>query len=176
MVQYHRQDRTELRRYNRTGGNVADETWAHLPRADLDSQVTQSWLVELALTAGDFELDRIERRDGRRVAVLRATEAVEATNLTDLNATAVVDEEGRVHSLSLTAAYEGDDRSRIHYEFELTDVGSVAVERPMWVGAALPPTTENGTTTTTVPSGDETATPTDAETTTATATTTADSR
>ncbi|WP_276280936.1 DUF7537 family lipoprotein [Halorussus caseinilyticus] len=176
VVQYHRQDRTELRRYNRTGGNVADETWAHLPRADLDSQVTQSWLVELALTAGDFELDRIERRDGRRVAVLRATEAVEATNLTDLNATAVVDEEGRVHSLSLTAAYEGDDRSRIHYEFELTDVGSVAVERPMWVGAALPPTTENGTTTTTVPSGDETATPTDAETTTATATTTADSR
>ncbi|NEU57660.1 hypothetical protein [Halorussus sp. MSC15.2] len=147
VVRYSGENRTEIRRYNRTGGNLADETWAHLPRADLDSQVTQAWLVELALTAGEFEFDRIERRDGRKVAVLRATEAVSADNFTDFDATAVVDAKGRVHSLSLTAAYAGDDETRIHYEFELTDLGSVSVERPTWVGAATPPTKANATTT-----------------------------
>ncbi|MFC4449183.1 hypothetical protein [Halorussus aquaticus] len=148
VVRYSGENRTEIRRYNRTGGNLADETWAHLPRADLDSQVTQAWLVELALTAGEFEFDRIERHDGRKVAVLRATEAVSADNFTDFDATAVVDAKGRVHSLSLTAAYAGDDETRIHYEFELTDLGSVSVERPTWVSAATPPTRTGGTATT----------------------------
>jgi hypothetical protein len=139
VAQYQRENRTELRRYNRTGGNLGDETWDHLPRADLDSQVTQAWILELALTAGEYDLVRTERRDGRQFAVLRATEAVTATNFTDLNATVVVDSDGRAHSVSLTAAYAGDDENRIHYEFGLSDVGSVEVERPQWVGAATPP-------------------------------------
>lgn len=151
VVQHSRENKTELRRYNRSGDNVGvpDESWAHLPRADLDSQVTQSWLLELALTVGKFDLDRTERRDGRRVAVLRATEPVAAANFTDLNATLVVDSEGRVHSLSLTATAEGDTDTRIHYEFELTEVGSVEVERPQWVEAAIPPEQGNETTTAT---------------------------
>ncbi|WP_137283673.1 DUF7537 family lipoprotein [Halorussus salinisoli] len=167
VVQYRREDRTELRRYNRSGGNVADETWAHLPRADLDSQVTQAWLVELALTAGKFDLARVDDRDGQRVAVLRATEAVDSANLTDLNATVVVDAEGRVHSLSLTAASEGNDESRIHYEFELTEVGTVTVERPTWVGAATPPTETPENETTPTPTGDETTSESEVTTTTA---------
>jgi hypothetical protein len=165
VAQYHRENRTELRRYNRTGGNLADETWDHLPRADLESQVTQAWLLELALTAGEYDLARTERRDGRQFAVLRATEAVAATNFTDLNATVVVDSEGRVHSLSLTAAYAGDDENRIRYEFELTELGSVEVERPRWVGAAIPPNESASATTTTVAAGETTTMEADAMTT-----------
>ncbi|WP_135826522.1 hypothetical protein [Halorussus ruber] len=151
VAQYRRANRTELRHYNRTGGNLADETWSHLPRADLDSQVTQSWLLEFALSVGEYDLAEVERRDGNRVAVLRATEAANATNFTDLNATIVVDSVGRVRSLSLTAAYANAEENRIRYEFELTEVGNVSVTRPAWVGAAIPPnettTTVAGTTT-----------------------------
>lgn len=147
-VQYDRDNRTRIQRYDRSddGLGVPDETWAHLPRADLDSQVTNAWLLELALTTGEFELDRVEDRDGRRVAVLRATEAAAAANLTDLDATVVVDMEGRVHDISLTAAYEGDEATTsIDYEFELTRIGSVTVERPAWVSAAIPNETETET-------------------------------
>ena len=152
VVRYHRNNRTELRRYNRTTGNagVYDETWAHLPRADLRSQVTQTWLVELALTVGKYDVARTERRGGRRVWVLRATEPVAATNYTDLNSTLVVDRTGRVRSLSLTAAYAGDNATRIHYAFELTDVGTASVSRPSWVGAAIPPNATTTAATTTV--------------------------
>ena len=205
VVQYHGQNRTELRRYNRSGGNVADETWAHLPRADLDSQVTQAWLLELALTAGDYErvgteeaADRTATNrtsddrtpadgttgnrtadnrtsDDRTMTVLRATEPVAAANYTDLRSTVRVDSAGRVHSLSLTATYEGNNETRIHYEFELTEVGNVSVERPTWVDAATPPTTRPTTTaenaTTTVP-GETTAAPAETTAQNETATTT----
>ncbi|WP_276300272.1 DUF7537 family lipoprotein [Halorussus lipolyticus] len=147
VVQYSRTNRTELRRYNRTGENLADETWAHLPRADLDSQVTQAWLLELALTAADYDLEQIEERDGRRVVVLRSSEAVAGANFTDLNATVVVDAEGRVHSLSLTAAYDEADENRIHYEFQLTEVGASSVSQPRWVDAAIPPSESANATT-----------------------------
>lgn len=152
VVKYRRDNRTELRLYNRTSANASayDETWAHLPRADLDSQVTQTWLVELVLTVGNYDLARTERRNGHRVAVLRATEPVAAANYTDLNATLVVDEEGRVRSLSLTAAYAGDNRTRVHYEFELMGVGDSSVVRPTWVEAAIPPNETAGDATTTV--------------------------
>jgi hypothetical protein len=164
VAQYQRENRTELRRYNRTGGNLADETWAHLPRADLESQVTQAWLLELALTAGEYDLVRTERRDGRQFAVLRATETV-AANFTDLNATVIVDSEGRAHSVSLTAAYAGDDENRIHYEFGLSDVGSAEVERPQWVDAATPPN-ESANATATISAEETTAAEANATTTT----------
>lgn len=144
VVQYRRDDRTELAAYDRNDSDLPDETWAHLPRADLESQVTQSWLLELAFAVGEYDLDRTERRDGRRVAVLRATRPAAAANVTDMNATVVVDREGRVHSISLTVAYAGDDATRLYYGFELTAVENVSVDRPAWVGAALPP---NATTT-----------------------------
>ncbi|WP_435179979.1 hypothetical protein [Halorussus sp. AFM4] len=159
VVRYRGTNRTELRRYNRSGENVADETWAHLPRADLDSQVTQSWLIELALAAGEFDVAGVEQRDGRTVTVLRANRAVEAENYTDFDATVVVDAAGQVHSLSLTAAYAGDDATRVHYEFALTELGGVTVERPTWVEAASPPTTTagDGTATTAASGGGTTA-------------------
>jgi hypothetical protein len=150
VVKYHRGDRTELTAYDRNGSDLPDETWSHLPRADLQSQVTQSWLLELALAVGEYDLAGAERRDGRSVAVLRATEPAAAANVTDLNATVVVDFEGRVRSVSLTAAYEGDDATRLRYEFELTAVGNVSVGLPPWVGAALPPNATAGNATTTV--------------------------
>ncbi|WP_135828036.1 hypothetical protein [Halorussus halobius] len=134
-VRYRGADEADRRRYNRSGEAVEayDETWDHLPRADLDSQVTQTWLVELALTVGDFRLARTERRDGRLFATLRATESVAAANYTDLNATLTVDGQGRVHAAELAASAEGGDETRLRYEFELTDVGDVTVERPAWV-------------------------------------------
>jgi hypothetical protein len=147
-ARHSRGNQTELRRYNRSGDNVGvyDESWAHLPRADLESQVTLSWLVELALTVGEYDLDRVEERDGDRVAVLRATDPVAATNFTDLNATIVANSEGRVRLLSLTATAEDDAATRIHYEFQLTEVGSVDVNRPEWVTEAEPPEEANETT------------------------------
>ncbi|WP_132057268.1 hypothetical protein [Halorussus amylolyticus] len=144
VVRYDRgDDETSVQRYNRSadGFSVPDETWGHLPRADIDSQVTNAWLIELALTAGEYDLDGIERRDGREVAVLRATEAVAAANVTEVDSTVVVDREGRVRELSLTATYEGDPATRASYEFELTELGDVEVERPVWVDAAIPPGT-----------------------------------
>ena len=151
-VRHTRENETELRRYNRSGGNpgVYDESWAHLPQADLESQVTLSWLLELALTVGEYDLDRIEERDGDRVAVLRATDPVAAANFTDLDATILVTPDGQVRSLSLTATAEDDAETRIHYEFALTEVGDVDVERPEWVEEAeLPGANETTETTTT---------------------------
>jgi hypothetical protein len=147
-ARHSRGNQTELRRYNRSGDNVGvyDESWAHLPRADLESQVTLSWLVELALTVGEYDLDRVEERDGDRVAVLRATDPVAATNFTDLNATIVANSEGQVRLLSLTATAEDDAATRIHYEFQLTEVGSVDVNRPEWVTEAEPSEEANETT------------------------------
>lgn len=140
VVRYDRGDWTRVRKYNRSAESidVPDESWAHLPRADLDSQVTNAWLLELALAAGEYDLDRVEERDGREVAVLRATEPAAAANVTDVDATVVVDREGRVHELSLTASYEGGDAAtRAHYEFELTDIGETSVERPSWVAPTV---------------------------------------
>lgn len=140
-VQHRGADGTDRRRYDRSGdgAEVYDETFGHLPRADLGSQVTQSWLIELALTVGDYRLARTERRDGRLLAEFRATEPVAAADFTDLNATVVVDGEGRVHAAELTASAEGDDVTRVRYEFELTETGNVTVERPAWVDAATAP-------------------------------------
>jgi len=186
VVQYSGENRTELRRYNRSGGNVADETWAHLPRADLDSQVTQAWLLELALAAGDYERVGTEETadrtaddrttDDRTMTVLRATEPVAAANYTDLRSTVRVDSAGRVHSLSLTATYEGDNETRIHYEFELTEVGNVSVERPTWVDAATPPTTTTAEDATTTVPGETTTVPAEATAENATTATTATER
>jgi len=140
VVRYDRDGRTRVREYNRSGAgiDVPDESWAHLPRADLDSQVTNAWFVELALAAGEYDLERTEERGGREVAVLRATEPAAAANVTDLDATAVVDREGRVRELSLTASYDGDEpTTSIHYEFALTDLDERSVERPEWVPPAF---------------------------------------
>jgi uncharacterized protein with GYD domain len=147
-VRHSRGNQTELRQYNRSGGNVGvyDESWAHLPRADLESQVTLSWLLDLALTVGEYDLDRVEERDGDRVAVLRATDPVAAANYTHLNATLLVGSDGQVRSLSLTATGEDDAATRIHHEFRLTEVGEVDVERPDWVKEAEPPEGTNETT------------------------------
>lgn len=139
-------DRTRLTSYDRDSEqmSVPDETWAHLPRADLGSQATQSWLLELALMAGEYELVETERRDGSEFAVLRATEPVAAANFTDLDARVVVDSEGRVHNLTLTATAEGDAASTIRYAFELTEIGGVSVDRPAWLDEAIPPESDDG--------------------------------
>lgn len=146
VVQYHEEDRTDLRWYNRSNGTAEayDETWGQIPRADLESQVTQSWLIELALTVGDYHLARTERRDGRLFAVFQASEPVAGANFSKLNATVVVDSEGRVHAVELTASAEGDDAIRVHYEFELTEVGNVTASQPKWVETATVPDETEG--------------------------------
>ena len=154
VVRYRGAADADRRRYNRSDGAVEtyDDTWDHLPRADLDSQVTQAWLVELALAVGDYRLARTERRDGRLFATFRATDPVAAADYTDLNATLVVDGEGRVHGVELAASVAGEDRTRLRYEFELTEVGGVTVERPEWAEAVPPANaTAGNATATTVP-------------------------
>lgn len=152
VVRYRRANRTELRQFDRSGGNASlyDDTWAHLPRADLDSQATLSWVLELALAVGEYDLVRTATRDGHRIAILRATDPAAASDFTDLNATLVVDTEGRVRSLSLTATVEDEDAIRVRYAFELTEVGNASVEvgRPRWVVAAIPPNETAGNATT----------------------------
>ncbi|MFC4549038.1 MULTISPECIES: hypothetical protein [Halorussus] len=166
VVRYARHNETQLRHFNRTGDNlgVPDETLAHLPRADLESQVTQTWLLELALSSGTFERVAVERRSGRPVVVLEATKAADA-NVSKFDATLVVSPSGRVTSLNMTAVYDaanGTERTRVHYAFELAPLSADGVERPSWVSAAIPKrNATNGTTTvatTTVTSGTTTAT------------------
>lgn len=157
VVRYRGANETRLRSYNRTGDTlgVPDETWAHLPRADLDSQVTHAWLLELALAAGNYTVADVERDNGRPVTVLRATNATDP-NVSDFEAQLVVDSRGRVRELSLTAVYgageaEGGESTatRVHYEFELRELAPLDLDRPSWVGAAIPPnrTDSNATTT-----------------------------
>ncbi|WP_158057848.1 hypothetical protein [Halorussus halophilus] len=151
VVRYRGNNETRLRMYNRTGEDlgVPDETWAHLPRADLDSQVTHAWLLELALAAGNYTVADVERRDGRPVTVLRATDAVDP-NVSEFDARLVVDSRGRVREISLTALYDADEESnatRIHYEFEIEELAPLDLDRPPWVGAAIPPSQATNATT-----------------------------
>ena len=141
VVRYRRPDETRVHHFNRTGDElgVPDDTWAHLPRADLDSQVTNAWLLELALSLGEFDRVGIENRNGRAVVVLHATKASDA-NVSEFDASIVVDPRGQVHQLNLTVAYDSEGGpTRASYSLELSELPIGGVERPMWADAALPP-------------------------------------
>lgn len=128
-------NRTRYRHLNRTG------RYDRLVRAQLGG----SRLVEVALASGNYTVESVERRDGRTLTTLVATEyagnrsMLGDANVTTFESTIVVDGEGLVHSLNLTVATE-DARGNaqyVHYRFELTEVGDVTVEEPAWTAAAL---------------------------------------
>ncbi|WP_137284270.1 DUF7537 family lipoprotein [Halorussus salinisoli] len=79
--------------------------------------------------------------DGTTVVVLRAdgsdVSAPDGTNVTDYNATILVDEQGVVHRFEASIRTGRDDAaSRISVTMTVSDVGETAVEEPTWLDEA----------------------------------------
>ena len=99
-------------------------------------------LFEPHLTAS-FELVETDERDGTTLYTLEATERPEsdaafprdATNIRNYESRLIVDDEGRIHGLSVVADYDIDGEAA-DYEltFRMTGFDDPGVERPSWVG------------------------------------------
>lgn len=107
-------------------------------------QLTGATILDSYLT-DDFAVTSVNETDGRTLVTLTSTtpparNAVpqNATDVRNYEARLVVDEEGRIHSLVVTADYtiDGEDASlRVSYELVRTGVDSV--NRPGWVSEAF---------------------------------------
>ena len=99
-------------------------------------------LFEPQLTAS-FELVETDERDGTTLYTLEATERPEsdaafprdATDIRNYESRLIVDDEGRVHGLSVVADYDIEGEAA-DYEltFRLTGFEEPGIERPSWVG------------------------------------------
>ena len=99
------------------------------------------WNTQLRsiLDTGDFDVTERYVTDGKTFLVLRAdelrTEHSDAYQTFD--ARAVVDLDGRVHELNATTTSESPSGTWTHtFNFELTEIGVEAVERPDWADRA----------------------------------------
>jgi hypothetical protein len=119
-VQYDQQDATQIR-----------------------PQLSAHRLLGDHLATGEFEVDSVDQRDGRTFVTLRATEFAGGSvgdsfdNVSAYEATAVVDETGRIHRLRVHI--EGTDSGRyvtLDLQVELDENASVDVSRPNWVDEA----------------------------------------
>jgi hypothetical protein len=119
-VQYDRRDATQIR-----------------------PQLSAHGLLGDYLAAGEFEVDSVDQRDGRTFVTLRADEFTGGAvgdnfeNVTAYEATAVVDETGRIHRL--TVHIEGTrEETDVTFDLqvELDENASVDVSRPGWVDEA----------------------------------------
>ena len=107
----------------------------------VESLVTGSMIVLDVLRQGEYAVAAVTSRDGVRFVTIQATDYTggDTDNVSRFESTLVVDERGLVHSLNFTlvAAVGADSRLQsMHYGYELTRVGNVAVERPAWVANA----------------------------------------
>ena len=120
--------------------------YATIPRQEamqmeIDSQATGFIVMNDVLGRGDYEVVTTSERDGRTFFTLEATNytAGDAGNLSRFESTVVVDDRGVVRRLNTTLVASEDADSqlrRMHFEFELTRVGSITVEKPAWVANA----------------------------------------
>jgi len=95
------------------------------------------------LSLGEYRVVERTTRDGERLAVLRAEGlTVEddsglfvrgSENVSNFSATAVVDGDGRIRSLSLTADYTIDgEAATVDLVYEVVRIGGVSFEQPGW--------------------------------------------
>jgi len=100
------------------------------------TSILQSYLTE------EFTVESVEETDGRTLVTLTSTTVPDeegavpenATDVRDYEATLVVDTEGRVHSLEVTAAYtiQGEEATLL-VSYDLQRTGVESVTRPEWV-------------------------------------------
>jgi len=106
-------------------------------------QLSAHGLLGDYLAAAEFEVDSVDRRDGRTFVTLRATEFTGGTvgasydNVSVYEATAVVDETGRIHRLNVhLEGTDGGTDVTLDLQVELDENASVDVSRPGWVDEA----------------------------------------
>lgn len=110
-------------------------------RDHVNATVTKAQIVNLTLHTGNFSVADVNESGNRTLYTLEASSFtgsdhlwLDLENVSEYDATVVVDEQGTVHRLTLDVVAED---AAIHYDFELTQVGAVEVERPSWTAAAL---------------------------------------
>ena len=103
---------------------------------EITSQATKVITLQSILDSGEFSATEVERTGDWTLTTLRA-DAYSGDgrfdDVSEYNATVVVDSSGRVHEFHWTI--ETADLRRVS-DFELTAIGPVSVERPDWAGAA----------------------------------------
>jgi hypothetical protein len=148
LAEYEELNRTSYQKYvNEPNGTARaspfEMSWIH----GLSGQLSHDYVTAVAVRTGEYEVESVERRDGLTLTTLRATEPHrtlgerDAQQVSDYDATLVVDECGRIHRANLTIVFS---ESTFSYDFELTAVGGVVVAYPPWADRAL--ATENATT------------------------------
>ncbi|WP_327050843.1 DUF7537 family lipoprotein [Halomicrococcus gelatinilyticus] len=103
---------------------------------EITSQATKAITLQSILDSGEFSVTEVERTGERTLTTVRADAYAGDARFDDVseyNATVVVDASGRVHEFHWTV--ETADLRR-ESDFELTAIGPVSVERPDWAGAA----------------------------------------
>jgi len=119
-----------------------------LSRPQSPSTITSAKTLAEYLSMGEFRVADRTTRDGEQFVVLRAEGlSVEnrsglfvsgSRNVSNFSATAVVDGEGRIQSLSLSADYTIDgEPATIDLTYELLRIGGVDFERPDWAAEIL---------------------------------------
>ncbi|WP_266075260.1 hypothetical protein [Haladaptatus caseinilyticus] len=112
-------------------------------RHELASVGTLTRILEAILGSGEFEVVNTDRSDGQSLVTLSATEPTDETqfeNVTNFDATLVVDSSGRVREFHRTVE---TDRMRLEQDFELTLTAVTSVERPEWAEKARAATAAN---------------------------------
>lgn len=92
-----------------------------------------------AQTGANFTPTGIREVDGTPVVVLRADggNISEQTPITSYDATILVDEDGVIHSLDVTAEAEQDgETSTVSFSLNVTDVDDTTIEEPSWLDEA----------------------------------------
>jgi hypothetical protein len=97
--------------------------------------------VEQFGSMANFTPTEVREVDGTTLVALEANESdVDVSgdvNVTDYDATILVDERGAIHRISVEAETTQNDQSaRIAFSMEISDVGETSVEEPNWLDEA----------------------------------------
>lgn len=111
-----------------------------------EGHLTDERTLYAYLASGDYEPTSATESDGRTLVTLTADEYVDTgefgvpeANVSAFEATAVVDLDGRIHSLELSMTYvdQSGTETTIDVTYDSDRRDSVTVERPDWVEDAL---------------------------------------
>jgi hypothetical protein len=156
LAEYEEMNRTGYQKYvNEPNGSVEVSPFELSSFHALSRQVSHEVVVSFVALTGEYEVESVERRDGRTLTTLRATELNrsfgerDTENISQYDATLVVDERGLIHRANLTMSFP---ESTLSYDFELTTVGGVVVAYPPWADRALATGNATGAVTTTAES------------------------
>lgn len=138
---YEDDKRYSLAEYQGEQGDVGVQNETFPPEQLTAAEVVQP----LLLNASDYDAS-VERRNGQQVVVYQTTDIDDASgvlgvqdpdNVSNFEATLVVDSEGLIHSVNYEVDYvfDGEERS-VTFEFELSNLGETSVERPDWADQA----------------------------------------